>query len=278
MIASQYTKSVSAHYGRAGLDAGVWEGLRAARKNPKTLSYGDFSLGDPFYSSGKEATLELAELADMQSAVRVLDVGGGLGGPARTLAATFGCKVTVLDVTEECCRVGEMLTHVTGLSGRVNFKIGNALEMPFPAASFEVVWTQHSSMNIANKERLYAEVHRVLKPGGRLALQEIMAGPVRPLHFPVPWARDLTLSFLRPARAMRGLIAARGFHEVAWLTVSQLSQERFCQRLSLATVNAPRPCGLPLLPENTWSTALQNQLRNLEEHRIVEIEAVFERT
>jgi ubiquinone/menaquinone biosynthesis C-methylase UbiE len=272
MIASHYTKSVRAHYGRVGLDAGVWEGLRAARKKPNTYSYGDFPLGDQFYSSGKEVTLELAELADIRSAVRVLDVGGGLGGPARTLAATFGCKVTVLDVTEDYCRVGERLTHLTGLSGRVIFKIGNALEIPFPAESFDVVWTQQSSMNIADKERLYAEIHRVLKPGGRLALQEIMAGPVQPLHFPVPWAHDPTLSFLRPARAMRGVIAARGFHQLAWIDVSQPSRERLCQRLSLATVNTL------LLVADTWSTALRNEVRNLEENRIVVIEAVFNRT
>jgi SAM-dependent methyltransferase len=165
-----------------------------------------------------------------------------------------------------------MLTHVTGLSGRVNFKLGNALAMPFPAERFEVVWTQHSSMNIADKARLYAEIHRVLKPSGRLALQEIMAGPVQPLHFPVRWAPDPSLSFLRPARAMRGLIVARGFHEGAWLDVSQPSRERLGQRLSLATVNAP------LLVADTWHTALQNEVCNLEENRIVEIEAVFERT
>ena len=121
---------------------------------------------DQLHIRGKEATLDLARLAELTPGMLVLDVGGGIGGPARTLANEFGCVVTVLDLTEEFCRVGEMLTARTGLSDRVTFRPGNALDMPFPSSSFDRVWVQHSSMNIAAKERLFAEIHRVLRPGG----------------------------------------------------------------------------------------------------------------
>src|SRR3970282_2307832 len=96
----------------------------------------------------------------------VLDVGGGLGGPARTLARETGCRVTVLDLTEEYCRVGADLTRRTGLGDQVRCQHGNALALPFPAAAFNVVWTQHSSMNVDDKERLYGEILRVLRPDG----------------------------------------------------------------------------------------------------------------
>jgi SAM-dependent methyltransferase len=140
----------------------------------------------------------------------VLDVGGGLGGPARTLARELGCRVTVLDLTEAYCRMGEELTRRTGLAGQVEFRHGTALQMPFADAAFDVVWTQHSSMNVEDKERLYREIQRVARPGGRLAIHEIMAGAASPVHFPVPWAGDPSLSFLRPAEAVRRLLAGLG--------------------------------------------------------------------
>ena len=133
--------------------------------------------------------MELARLAGITSGIRVLDVCGGLGGPARTLASEFDCAVEVLDLTQDFCRAGGVLTARTGLGGRVSFRHGDALEMPYPDdAAFDPAWTQHSSMNIADKGRLYAEIHRVLRPDGRLAMHEMLAGPVSPIHFPVPWA------------------------------------------------------------------------------------------
>ena len=113
-------------------------------------------------------SLELARLAGLRAGAEVLDVGGGLGGPARTLALRLGCRVTVLDVTEEYCRVGVELTRRTGLAGRVSFHHGDALALPFADARFDVVWTQHSSMNVDDKEALYAGIHRALRRGGRL--------------------------------------------------------------------------------------------------------------
>jgi SAM-dependent methyltransferase len=128
----------------------------------------------------------------------VLDVGSGLCGPARTLASAFGCTVEVLDITEEFCRASEMLTVRTGLSNLLSFRHGSALKMSYPDTGFDVAWTQHSSMNITDQERLYAEIQRVLHPSGGLALHEILARPVSPIHLPVLWAQDPGLSHLRP--------------------------------------------------------------------------------
>jgi ubiquinone/menaquinone biosynthesis C-methylase UbiE len=235
---------------------------------------------DQFHIRGKEATLELAGLAGLGAGQQVLDVGGGLGGPARTLAAERRCQVTVLDLTEEYCRVGAMLTVRTGLQDRV--EAGSREWHVQCRAVFEAdaVWTQHSSMNIAAKDRLYAEIYPVLRPGGRLAMHEVVAGPVQPIYFPVPWAPDAAISFLQPSEEIRSMLTRAGFTELAWVDVSQPSLEWFRARvaaMSAAGGATPPPLGLHLLLGPLFGPTFQNQLRNLEEHRIAVLEAVLER-
>jgi SAM-dependent methyltransferase len=273
---SDYDAMLNAHYGGRDPAAAIMAGLCAAGKDSGPITPDDLAALDQFHIRGKEATLQLARLAGLTEGLQVLDVGGGLGGPARTLAAEFACDVTVLDLTEAYCRVGEMLTARTGLSERVRFRTGNALEMPCPSESFDVVWTQHSSMNLADKPRLYAEAHRVLRPQGRLALYEIMAGAVQPVHFPVPWARMPSMSFLQPPSEVRTLIAGSGFTEVTWIDVSKLSLAWIHQRQAMASAT-PTPLGLHLLFGPIIGVMSRNLTRNLEEQRIAVIEAVFAR-
>jgi ubiquinone/menaquinone biosynthesis C-methylase UbiE len=272
-------RSVSDHYGRGDLGQVIVAALRAVGKNPDALTVEDLAPLDQLHIRGKEATLELARLAGLTPGMLVLDVGGGIGGPARTLASEFGCVVTVLDLTEEFCRVGEMLTARTGLSDRVTFRPGNALDMPFPDSSFDRVWVQHSSMNIAAKERLLAEIHRVLRPAGRLALHEIMAGSVTPIHFPVPWARSAAISHLLAPDMVRTLLIGMGFKEVAWVDVTASTIAGVNERLAAAqlTPGARSSLGPHVLFGPDFVQMLQNQRRNVEEGRTLVIQAVFDR-
>ena len=137
--------------------------------------------------------------------------------------------------------------HATGLSGRVASATATRSDMPFAEAQFDVVWTQHSSMNVENKERLYAEIRRVLRPGGRLALHEIMSGPVQPVHFPVPWARDPAISFLRPPAEIRALLTGTGFTEIAWVDISAAAVTTFRERPIPPPNTAASPLGLHVL-------------------------------
>lgn len=278
MAEQQYAQSVSANYMPGDLAEKIVAGLRAAGKDPDALTLEDLAPIDQFHLGGMRATRELMQRAGIAKGMRVLDVGGGLGGPARTLAIETGCTVTVLDLTAEYCAVGEMLTARTGLSDRVAFRHGNALNMPFSEGAFDAVWTQHSTMNIEEKERLYAEIHRVLRPGGRLALHEVMAGPVQPIHYPVPWARDATISFLRPPEAIRALLAAAGFTEIVWDDGTEAARTSF-ERAVARAANAPQgvpPFGINLLLDD-FTARRRNQVRNLAEDRIAVIQGVFER-
>src|SRR3712207_3491777 len=148
-----YEQPVNEHYGSGDLAAKILEALRVAGKDASPLAIEDLAPIDQLHARGRVATLELARLAGITPRMRVLDVGGGMGGPARTLAGELGCAVEVLDLTERFCRAGEVLTAMTGLADLVSFRHGSALEMPYPDATFDVAWMQHSSMNVADKER-----------------------------------------------------------------------------------------------------------------------------
>jgi ubiquinone/menaquinone biosynthesis C-methylase UbiE len=268
---SSDAQSVSAYWGRDGLERAILDALAAAGKDLDALTLDDLAPADHFHSGGKSATERLARLTGMGRGARVLDVGGGLGGPARMLAAQYGCQVTVVDLTDSYVRAGEALTARLRLTDRVTHRIGDARALDVGMEAFDVVWTQNSGMNIADKERLYAGFARVLRPGGLLALQEPMAGPVQPVIFPVMWARDATASFLRAPASMRDTIEAAGFRARAWDDVTT----------EMAGPSTGGSVPAYAIQRIVMGDALDEITpagqRNREEGRIVMIQAVFER-
>jgi SAM-dependent methyltransferase len=204
---------VEAHYAQPGLVERVKEALRQSGLNPDRLNQVELAKLDHFHVGGVDATDSLARLAGIRDSDRVLDLGSGVGGPSRHLASTIGCRVTGLDLTDEYCQVATMLALATGLSHLVDYRQGDALHAPFEDATFDVVWTQHAAMNIEDKPALYREIFRLLKPGGRLGLHDIVAGAGE-VRYPVPWASRAELSFLISEPDMQNALAAEGFRNV----------------------------------------------------------------
>lgn len=267
-------QAVSDHYTRGDLGEAILAALRRAGKDPDNLAPGDLSGLDQFHFRGLEATRDQTELVALEPGSHVLDVGCGIGGPARYLAGEFGCHVTGLDLTEEFCRVGAMLAERTGLADRVEFRQGDALDMPFEDAGFDLVWTQHASMNIADKDRLHGEMYRVLKSGGRLALYDIVAGNGGPLHFPVPWARRPEISFLVTPEELRAGVAAAGFRIDVFRDVSEAGLEWRKKTMEKIARDGQPPLGLHVVMGAEWPEMFGNVGRNLEEDRIRLIQLV----
>ena len=263
------SEAANAYWGRDGLAQAILNGLAADGKDLDRLTVDDLASLDQFHNGGKGSTLRLARLADLTPGTRVLDVGGGIGGPARTLVAEFGCVVTLVDPTVTYVQASEALTAHLGLSDRLTHKIGSALDLPIEDGAFDVVWTQNSGMNIDDKERLYAEFHRVLRPGGRLAIQEPMAGPVQPVIFPVMWARDASTSFLRSPSEMRATIVAAGFRVLAWDDITGENP---------STGGSAPASSIQRLVMGDWLNEMtEPNRRNSEERRLLSVQAVCER-
>ena len=193
------------------------------------LGIADLAPLDQFHAGGLAATRQLASLAGIAAGQHVLDVGSGIGGPARFLAETYGCSVAGIDLAADYCRLAEALTARVGLDGKATFRSADALDLPFADNMFDAVWTQHAAMNIVDRPRLYREMHRVLRPGGVVALYDAVAGNGAPF-FPVPWARDGSTSFLLSPEALRDVLDQAGLTVIAWRDVTADARRWFGSR------------------------------------------------
>lgn len=266
-------EQIASHYTAANVLDRIDEQLRKQGINPEHPTLEALAPFDNLHSRGPGATIDQIALAGFPAGARVLDVGGGLGGPARALASRADVQVTVLDLTPAFVEQGRILTERLGMSDRVSFELGDGTKMPFADGSFDGVWTQHSTMNIAGKEALYAEIHRVLIPGGRLAMHEVIEGNGEPVDFPLPWAVTPASSDLRNADAMRALIAAAGFRELFW---EDESEKVGAFLMSAPAADLATPPGAAVLGQ-AFQERFENFGSNLAAGKIVVIRALFER-
>ena len=266
---SSLNEAIEQHYRRSGLATVILTALSNAGKDVNNLKPEDLASIDEFHIRGREATLELARAAGLDVSTQVLDVGSGVGGPSRCIAREFGCRVTGIDLTHEYCRVATMLAERTGLSHLVSYRQGDALNLTFRDRAFDAAWTQHVAMNIPDKATLYREMDRVLKPGGVLAIYDILAGPGGPILFPVPWARLPETSFLVTPAQLRSLLEGTGFKISVWEDTTAAARGWFTAVATKIQQSGLPPLGFHLLLGSDFQVMAQNQRRNLEEGRIL---------
>jgi ubiquinone/menaquinone biosynthesis C-methylase UbiE len=266
---------VQAHYASDGIADRILAALKAVRgDNMGSVTPEMLAPLDHFHGRGVKATHEIVSLLRPEPGDRLLDIGGGIGGPARWIAARFSCHVTSLDLTPEFCRAAVALNAVTGLSDHVRVVEGSATDLPFPEAAFDRAYSQNVAMNIEDKRRFYAEAFCVLRPGGILAFSQYGAGLRGEPHYPLPWAAGPATSFLSSMEQTRADVTAAGFEIIRFADrTEEILPDLRENRRRLQEQGLP-PLGLQTLMGERIRDLQINVVRSTEEGRLTIIEAL----
>lgn len=269
--------SVVGDYGYTGLGERILSKLRAFGVDTDHLTQEVLAEIDHIHGGGYANTIEHAKLVKLGPEMAVLDIGCGIGGPSRYFANAFGCQVTGIDLTEEYVDVAAMLTERCGLGDRVNFKCANALDLPFGDSSFDVVWCLNVTMNIEDRTGFYAEVRRVLKPGGQFALSELGEGIGGDPYYPLPWAREPSYSFLVTPDDLRAGLETAGFRVTQWIDEAQRRKEAG-GNVSRGTSIIPAGEGMKMVRGDDYPERQANSAKGVMEDRLTNVRLVAERT
>ena len=269
-------KSVAQHYMRGTLEETIFSTLAASGKDLDRLAPADLAPVDEFHIGGRQATIDFAAELEIEPGLRLLDIGSGLGGASRYFAQERGCRVTGIDLTEEYVRAAEALAKRVELKSQVSYQRGSALALPFAPQSFDGAYMLHVGMNIQDKARLFAEVHRAIKPGGVFGIYDVMRESGEgDLSFPVPWASSPATSFVESAVAYRRLLESVGFAVQKERSRREFAIEFFRQmRARAAQEGGPPPLGLHILMGGSAPQKVANMIDNLERGLIAPTEII----
>lgn len=263
------------HYGGSGLLASIEAGLAGTGKSSTTVTVEDLGPVDEFHVGGRAATTELCERLGVTRDDHILDVGCGIGGTGRFITDLSGCEVTGVDLAPNYISIARVLTEWTGLAGRARHETASALDMPFEDGLFDKAVQLHVGMNIADKTALFREVHRVLRPGGRFGLYDIMSVADGTIEFPVPWATDESMSFVEDLPTYRDALESAGFEIAELRNRGQFAIEFFgAMRAKAAAAGGPPPLGLHLILGDDAPTKLANMVDAITAGVIAPVEII----
>jgi SAM-dependent methyltransferase len=252
----------------------IIEGLNELGVDLSKVTLDDLQPVDEFHIRGDAATKELIELSGFTPDMHILDVGCGIGGSTRRLSWETGCRATGIDLSDEYIDTAQRLTELLKMQERVTFHACSALALPFDDNAFDGVWSLQMNMNIDDKLSWLKETYRVLKPGGRAILYEVCGNKNIPLHFPVPWAQDSSMSFLVPPDSFRDVVLSAGYDIAVWHDKTDLARDAFAKVQEPAGEPSLPILGVYMLVGNDIGTKAYNLHRNLDEERVSLIETV----
>ena len=270
--------SVARYYTQGHLEGAILDALRASGKDIDALGTADLSAADEFHLGWRAVTVELALDLELNPGIELLDIGSGIGGPARYFAETFGCKVFGVDLTEEFVQVATALTARCRLEALATFVQGSGLALPFPDERFDRATLIHVGMNIADKARLFAEARRVLRPGGVFLVYDVMRLDASELPYPMPWAEHPGNSFVETSLSYQRLLQAAGFQIERELDRrAQTLELGRAMRAQVARHGVP-PLGLHVLMGPASRERLGNVMTALDRGSVAPIQLMARRT
>ncbi len=270
-----YAEKISIHYAHGNLLAAIKAGLEAQGTKPENASVEDLGPVDEFHIGGRIASAHFLDQLEIKPSQTILDIGCGLGGSARFAVKTYGAKVVGLDLTPEYVETGQALCDWVGLSDRIELHQGSALSLPFEAARFDGAFMMHVGMNIQDKQTLIAEVSRVLKPGAKFGIYDVMKTNDEELIYPVPWATTSETSWLASPEGYRAAFEGNGFAVVKENNRRAFAME-FFKKMKAAgdAADGPPPLGLHVLMQQSSAEKIPNMVENLVANRISPIEMI----
>lgn len=269
-------KRVSGHYTTGALFDRVRAALHDLGVDPDSATEEDLKACDEFHTGGVQATEALLDHLTVTPETRVLDIGSGIGGPARLLASRFGCHAVGVDLTQEFVDTARALSDMVGLGERTTFLQGSGLDLPVDDASMDLALLFHVGMNIEDKTRLFAEAARVLAPGGRFAIFEVMRGDdPSALLFPLPWSTVADTSFVTPPESYRAAAEEAGLIREHERDRTQFTKDFFASVFEKIAVDGPPKLGIHLMMGDTAGLKIQNYVANVDAGRLGPVEMIF---
>lgn len=269
---------INQHYGSDKLKTRIFTALEESGKDLNNLTLKDLSVIDQLHTGGHMATLALAKKAELPMAATVLDAGCGIGGSCRLLARECSFNMTGMDLVPDFIDVAQSLSHSTGMDGVIKYLQGDIMDTGLETACFDAVWCQHTLMNIKDKERVFSEFNRILKPGGILVLHEIVQGTTVPIHLPVPWADRHSISHLMPWMEMSEIVLNNGFTCRFQEDQTREQASTWWERVKKAFEKkqaVPSPLGPHIIFGENGMSFGNTMTANLKEDRIRLMEAIF---
>lgn len=248
--------------------------LAHTSKSLDALTVQDLAPVDHFHARGLPATVELGDRLPIEANHHILDIGCGLGGPVRYFAHRFHCRVSGIDITKPFVEAANKLSHLLGMGDRVTIEYGNGHHLPYADGVFDGAYTQHVTMNVADRAQFFAEAYRVLKAGAFFALTEHGLGPTGNPYYPLPWSEDGSGSYLVSPADTRALLEAVGFVDFVVEDTGAKYLAAYKQAIDMAAQGALPPLGIHILLGESALQKTRNGARNIEEGRTHPVQVV----
>lgn len=260
-------KSVSDHWGTGDVYSRIINAMKTAEIDPETVTVEQLAPVDHFHARGFPATIELADALPIEPGQRLVDIGCGIGGPARYLVQRFGCQVDGVDITAPFVDAGNQLSALVGMQDAVKIELGDGQKLPYEDGSFDGGYSQHVTMNVPDRTAFFGEAFRVLKPGAFFALTEHGLGEVGDPHHPLPWSEDGSGAYLmRPTDTIDALEKS-GFSDIQVSDTGEKYLQGYLRAIELAEKGEAPVFGVHILLGKLAPQIVRNAARNIEERR-----------